>query len=152
MLDDHVFCSDSVRNCASFYLASSSGWSWDSMATNFFICGHNISWSRGRGCRIRSVLYYAKHQHYGSCLLSMVFTISRARKRQRIKARITAGMERSSVSFDMQWSTAQTATKKDNLLSSITFAHPANTPVNQQVGDLTYDWDANKNRLCVSGS
>jgi YD repeat-containing protein len=36
--------------------------------------------------------------------------------------------------------------QKDNLLASISFAHPAGATANDQVGNLTYTWDANKNK------
>ncbi len=35
---------------------------------------------------------------------------------------------------------------KDNLLASISFAHPSGAATNRLVGDLTYSWDANKNK------
>jgi hypothetical protein len=35
---------------------------------------------------------------------------------------------------------------KDNLLASISFAHPSGAATNRLVGDLTYDSDANKNK------
>ena len=35
---------------------------------------------------------------------------------------------------------------RDNMLASIAFAHPGGTPTNRKVGDLTYSWDANRNK------
>ncbi len=39
---------------------------------------------------------------------------------------------------------------KDDLLASITTTHPGGIPSGQQVGDYTYTWDANRNKLSES--
>jgi len=36
--------------------------------------------------------------------------------------------------------------RADNLMAGITFTHPGGTPTNQQIGNYTYSWDANKNK------
>ena len=44
------------------------------------------------------------------------------------------------------WAYRSNGSQKDNLPASINFVHPGGTPVDQQVGNLTYSWDASKNK------